>query len=614
MAGIPPPSPSDPDDVVWALQTAATQWERGDRRDAAAWLQRAARAAAAAGDDDRAFALGRDAAELLDTIGPPAAQAPELSHEQASDDAMPLSSAIAIAVTIDDEGDVAEVQPEEDDDVVTSAPPMALIDRPTGSDARLRDFRSARAFIGVRDAKPFIDTIEREAETAPPKLRRRPPPPPPRFVPKPPVSAPSAEASIPEARPAPPQAESSRAADSPAAANGESAAEPSLEPISLEPLSLEPISLEPLSTEPRSESAGADAQRYHDAAQAPSGADTVPPPADVNELPGRPADSSPGATGAVPTADRVGGAADEARDATQSTAEPARAVSVAAAAQAGPLDAEPSPQERPAHAATLAAAEPPRRSTKPPDPSSRLVSLAPYDAFSDIPDDELASFESHAEVQRVGRDEEVSGFGLVLVVDGEFQVNALVSDVPATKLGAGSVLRARGTVPGAVDVRLACASPVGIVATWSQEVVEESLGALPWVEEELQSRANKVHALVGATLGPLGEELDGGLLAELACHMTVRVLLDGEELVAQGSEMPGLVVVGLGGLERITDAGADRLAPGDFVFPSALLEGTAAPATVRAADGGAVVLVVDRAVAQELFMTFPPLLDLLLRL
>ncbi len=61
---IPAPRASDPENVSWALSTAAAMWSRGDRADAVKWLRRGAEAASEADDDDRALELAKIAAEL----------------------------------------------------------------------------------------------------------------------------------------------------------------------------------------------------------------------------------------------------------------------------------------------------------------------------------------------------------------------------------------------------------------------------------------------------------------------------------------------------------------------------------------------------------------------
>src|ERR1700733_1534487 len=74
MEGIPPAHDTDVEDVAWALQTAEALWKRNERVDAIVWLRRAAQAAGEADDDDRAFELASDAAELAEWIArnPPA--------------------------------------------------------------------------------------------------------------------------------------------------------------------------------------------------------------------------------------------------------------------------------------------------------------------------------------------------------------------------------------------------------------------------------------------------------------------------------------------------------------------------------------------------------------
>ena len=49
---------------------------------------------------------------------------------------------------------------------------------------------------------------------------------------------------------------------------------------------------------------------------------------------------------------------------------------------------------------------------------------------------------------------------------------------------------------------------------------------------------------------------------------------------------------------------------GEFVFPNEALRAAAAPSTVRAASGGALILFAERRIAQELLVTCPPLLEI----
>src|SRR5690242_12532028 len=65
---IPPTKDTDPEDVVWGLQTAETLWKRGERIDALVWLRRAVQAAGEANDDARALELAQFAAELTELV------------------------------------------------------------------------------------------------------------------------------------------------------------------------------------------------------------------------------------------------------------------------------------------------------------------------------------------------------------------------------------------------------------------------------------------------------------------------------------------------------------------------------------------------------------------
>lgn len=65
---IPAPHDDDDDDVAWALQTAAVQWNRGQRADAVVWLRRAVDASITAGRAERTRELTRLAASVADRL------------------------------------------------------------------------------------------------------------------------------------------------------------------------------------------------------------------------------------------------------------------------------------------------------------------------------------------------------------------------------------------------------------------------------------------------------------------------------------------------------------------------------------------------------------------
>jgi hypothetical protein len=80
---FPGPEPGDPEDVAWTLQTAGTMWARGDFQEAVRWLRRAAEAAGDSGNDSRAVALARAAADLRATLDvPPSVPPPPVARQR----------------------------------------------------------------------------------------------------------------------------------------------------------------------------------------------------------------------------------------------------------------------------------------------------------------------------------------------------------------------------------------------------------------------------------------------------------------------------------------------------------------------------------------------------
>jgi hypothetical protein len=96
-------------------------------------------------------------------------------------------------------------------------------------------------------------------------------------------------------------------------------------------------------------------------------------------------------------------------------------------------------------------------------------------------------------------------------------------------------------------------------------------------------------------------------------RLRLAFIAENEILAKAGEPIPGLVVVGTGELELFGRSGAPEGIPlrsGDFLFPTEVLRAAPAPTSVRGAKGGALILVADRAAAQELLVTCPPLLEI----
>ena len=250
-----------------------------------------------------------------------------------------------------------------------------------------------------------------------------------------------------------------------------------------------------------------------------------------------------------------------------------------------------------------------------PSPTSsetKLLDLAAVDALSDMPDDARQSFSRTAKVQELVRGEEVSGFALVLVLEGSIEVAAALVGIPVRKLGAGEMFRGRGSVELVAPVRVIASSDGARLATWDERDVSNAFRVCPWVEQELRAAADRTHALVGVTMGRLGPRLDPSMRTEITNRLRLRVFMPHEVVTRAGDPVPGFFVVGAGQLEFLGDHGGPNgqaLRAGDFLFPNEVLRAASAPTSVRAGEGGALALVADRGVAQELLVTCPPLLE-----
>jgi hypothetical protein len=246
-------------------------------------------------------------------------------------------------------------------------------------------------------------------------------------------------------------------------------------------------------------------------------------------------------------------------------------------------------------------------------PPSVRVDLSTIEALSDLPDDAREAFGRAAVVRDLARDEEIGDFALALILQGSFDLTATIVDTPAHRFEVGGVVRARGTIDQIASVRLVAASETGRAATWDERAVMQAFRTCPWVENDLRAAGDRLQALVGVTMGPLGERLDRVLRDQVTSRLTLRVLATHEVFAARGKPIPGLLVVGAGELEFVDEEGAPErtvLRAGDFLFPQEVLRAAPAPSTARAAKGGALVLFADRHAAQELLVTCPSLLEI----
>ena len=238
------------------------------------------------------------------------------------------------------------------------------------------------------------------------------------------------------------------------------------------------------------------------------------------------------------------------------------------------------------------------------------LDLSQVEAFSDLPDDAREALARAAHVRRCAKGDVLEAFALAFVVKGDVDVSAFDVPVVATTIGAGAVLRARGSLDEPIPLRLVCASNA-VVATWDGEAVQIGLGPCPWVEDDLRAAGDRVQALAGATFGSLGQRLSVELRTSIVDRLAIRIFAEHEAVVTEGVSVPGLLLVGAGKVKLVSDdAPPSEVGAGQFVLAAEAMSAGASPATVRAAQGGALVLMGDRKTTQELFATEPLLLEL----
>jgi hypothetical protein len=236
------------------------------------------------------------------------------------------------------------------------------------------------------------------------------------------------------------------------------------------------------------------------------------------------------------------------------------------------------------------------RSTREPTPAVRAAldasALDGVEAFADVPTETRVRLAALAKVEVLGADDEVSAFGAALIVEGGASVCATIVDEPVSRAAPGTFVPTRGTFAEAVALRVV-AGPAGArVAVWDQAVIDDALRTCPWVLEDLVSRADRLQALAGATMGPLGE-LDEPTRDHVLSRLVVRVA-SAHETVAAGGAAAALVCVGSVELSPSEAGKLSIVRAGEVLFPR---EGAQ---SARAGVQGAILLVGDALVAAEL--------------
>ena len=570
MAAIPQVLPSDPEDVVWALQTAETLWKRDERSDAIVWLRRAAQAAGEAELDERALELSKIAADLSDALKAPA-PSPDKSIE--------------IDVVTDDVAEPAAPAP-------APAQPVPSFPKPVPK-------------TGVAPPVPNKPPPLPPKKPAPPKKSA--PSIPMDQVPPPPVGVPG---STPPPAPVAAAAPVAQAPEAPAVA---------------------PPKITPEASGPRRHDSGRFAVRPPTGSMPEIVAIPEVVPAVSESMPPAPMTDTEVTTGPQPSQVAVRPDIEIRRNPSMTDIDAMAGLPPLRAAEATPVpestptpvpDGSPSeptdvgeytPQAEAAQAedAVSTPDEPMRESLTP----RMELSIDSFDAFADLPDDQREALQKSAFVMSLKEGAEIPSFALAIVLGGDVDVAAHGVDAPAVRLPTGHVLYGRGSIDSDVPMRLlGTGTGNGTeVAVWSRDDVAPIMKGCPWVEDDLRAAADPVLAAVGVTMGAFGARLDPTLRGIVTARLAVHSLASGDVLFPAGKIVPGLFVVGAGVIELVKEgAVTSKLGPGDFIFPGAVVGGSnKAAAEARASDSGALVLSCDRKAAQELLMTCPPLLEIL---
>lgn len=237
--------------------------------------------------------------------------------------------------------------------------------------------------------------------------------------------------------------------------------------------------------------------------------------------------------------------------------------------------------------------------------------LEEAEILADLPEDAHRLLMETAEHHAVGSDETLLlEEGVALVTEGFVHVLLDGSNVSAARVGVGAVVAVDGSL-GRQPLELMADGASPRMAVWRQETLDAAMSDCPWVVDDLRALADRFQAQAGAGQGQLGSRLDDSLRAAVYERLEVRVLQPGEVVAVAGEPLSGLVIVAGGTLGVVRDGETEALNPGQFVFAGCVIGAEPAPANVAAGSTGALILYAPRPLAHELMMSVPPLLEIL---
>jgi hypothetical protein len=562
---FPRPSASDADDVVWTLQTAAVQWQRGLRADAIVWVRKAADISTQTGQVERAEELRNHAARLAEFLwidpedsgagaSPSPLEPPQTQHQEEADEVIEIEE-----LENYDLDEFSETELMTPDDAVADLSAEDLTYYP--SDATSDPPRVLPDDLDLRSDSERPDaTAERDS-----------------FV-----------SVNPE-----PDNEDSYASVSPEADSDRDSyldVSPELEgnhrPGGSSSYSPPTVSDQP--TRPRIERlpgvawSARDDEEEAEAVRLP----TLPSPP-VSTPPRRRPMSIPRAAAVPPLT---------------STSEPAP--------YAFSIPVPSPPQTSPPNNSSVSSA-PVGAAPESESPSIDGLEFESVEALADLPEEAQIELAASGNLVRLTSGQElVINEGAALVTRGSVHVTLTFSDVSAARVAAGAVVAARGSIESG-PLRLIADAAETHVVTWTEAQLTDAMRDCPWVVDDLRQLADRFQAHASAGLGPLGERLDDALRAAVYERLQVRVLSPEESVAERGKPLKGLFVVAVGEL-NVTSGGSERrIGAGEFLFPGCVIGAEPAPHDVKAGPKGGLVLFATRPVAHELMMSVPPLLEIL---
>ncbi|MEP7052680.1 MAG: hypothetical protein ABJB12_20095 [Pseudomonadota bacterium] len=238
--------------------------------------------------------------------------------------------------------------------------------------------------------------------------------------------------------------------------------------------------------------------------------------------------------------------------------------------------------------------------------------LGQVSGLEDLPPESQALLAREAHIATLKREEELSAFGLALVLKGAINIMPAIADLSCARATKGDIVWGQGNLDEGVVLRLVAAEDASEVAVWDAALIKGAVRDCPWVIDDLKALADRYQALAGVAMGPMGERLDDSLRAMVTGRCEIKRLLPNEALATRGKPVGGMYVVAAGRIEILDDAEEveSELGPGDFVFAPQVLSNGAAPRNARAGKQGALLLFAGRSVAHELLLSVPPLLEI----